>query len=270
MRWTTHFIAITLGVLMAPAATFGQPQQGQQGNRNSGFQGRRVSEQHDNLSNADYTTSMDSNGNALFTVKAGDFLLEKALNSSGSFTLRLSQGKDVVSVVSDSSGYVVTRGKRTARLDIRGTNQEEARDAVRAVLLGSQAIRSFRRLGVLLENREEGDEESPVMLNTLMDGALVQMLDGDSGAMPRIATRAVRKQRARLRVVKLPEMFRDCVGLYEASLLDSWNQYMSCLDWAYGVTWWLSRWAAEICHWEFFLRSQQYIWQFVSCFALPV
>jgi hypothetical protein len=275
MGSTTHIMAITLCLLMAPAAGFAeQQQQGQQkqpGNTSGASQSRRVSAEHDDLSNADYTATMDGNGNALFTVKAGDFLLEKAVDSSGMFSLRLTQAKDVVSIVRDQAGYVVVRGKRSARFDPRSATQSEGRDGVRAVLLGSPAVRSFRRLSVLLENRDERDGESPMMLSTLLDGGLVEMLDGDPGAMPRVAKRVLRKQRARLQTVKLPgNMFRDCVGMYEVSLLDAFNQYVACMEWAANVHWWFQTWAEDWCHWEWLGRSQQYIWQFVSCFALPI
>ena len=276
MGSTTHIMAITLCLLMAPAAGFAeQQQQGEQkqpANTSGASQSRRVSAEHDDLSNADYTATMDVNGNALFTVKAGDFLLEKAVDSSGMFSLRLTQAKDVVTIVRDQAGYVVGRGKRSARFDPRSATQAEGRDGVRAVLLGSPAVRSFRRLSLLLENRDEREDESPVMLSALLDGGLVQMLDGDPGAMPRIAKRVVRKQRARLQTVKfMPgDTFRDCVGMYEMSLLDAFNQYIGCMECAANVHWWFQTWAEDWCHWEWLGRSQQYIWQFISCFALPI
>jgi hypothetical protein len=222
---------------MAPAASFA----GQQ---------RQSQKVHDNLSNADYTASMDANGNAVFTVKAGDFLLEKAVDSSGNFTLRLVQGKDTVSIVSNSAGYLVSHGKRTARFDPRAAGQIEAREAVRAVLLGSPAVRSFRRLSVVLENRDEGEDESPMTLSALVDSAIVQMLDGDPGAVPRIAKRVVRTQRTRLRA-------------------EAWNQAVQCMEWASGVFWYFEDWAQGFCYWEWIARSQQYIYQFIECLALP-
>jgi hypothetical protein len=250
--------AVTLCLVMAPAAGFA----GQQ---------RQSLKVHDNLSNADYTASIDANGNAVFTVKAGDFLLEKAVDSSGNFTLRLAQGKDIVSIVSNSAGYLVSHGKRTARFDPRVAGQTEARDAVRAVLLGSPAVRSFRRLSVILENRAEGEDESPVMLSALVDGAIVQMLDGDPGAVPRIAKRVVRTQRARLQAVKFrsQDTLKDCVGMYERALLEAWNQAVQCMEWASGVFWYFEDWAQGFCYWEWIARSQQYIYQFLSCLAWP-
>ncbi|MCM3878903.1 MAG: hypothetical protein ND807_02235 [Vicinamibacterales bacterium] len=262
MRWTTQVIIVTLGVTMAPAV----------GTAQEGRQQRRITAQHDSLSNADFSTTMDANGSAQFTVKAGDFLLEKALDSSGTFTLRITQGRDRVTIVRDQAGYLVGRGKRTVRLDPRGEDQQAAHDAVRGLLLGSPAVRSFRRLGLVLESRDEAEAESPVMLSTLIDGGLVQMLDGDPGAVPRVANRTVRKHRAQLRSVRrLPDnMFKDCVGLYETSLLDAWSQYTQCMDWAQNVHWWFSDWAEDLCHWEWISRAQAYLWQFVSCLALPI
>jgi hypothetical protein len=224
---------------MAAAAGFAQQQRqapaGRPGNKHV---------EHDSLSNADYSLVVDGNRNAVFTAKAGDFVLEKALDASGSFTLRLTQGKDVVTIVSDSAGYLVARDKRTARFDPRASSQGDARDAVRAVLLGSPAVRSFRRLGVILENRDEPEDESALMINTLIDSAIVQMLDGDPGAVPRVAKRVVRKQRAKLQAVRLPgPLLRDCVGLYEASLMDAWMQFEQCMQWANNVHWWYQDWA---------------------------
>jgi hypothetical protein len=250
---------ITLCLVMAPAAGSARQQR----------PGQKI---HDNWSNADYTASMDANGNAVLTVKAADFLLEKAVDASGNFTLRLTQGKDTVTIVSNPAGYLVSHGKRTARFDPRvAAGQTEARDAVRAVLLGSQAVRSFRRLSVVLENRAEGEYESPVMLSALADGAIVQMLDGDPGAVPRIAKRMVRAQRARLQAVKLraDDTLKDCVGMYERALLEAWNQFTQCMEWASDISMYFQDWAQGFCYWEWIARSQQYIYQFISCMAYP-
>jgi hypothetical protein len=262
MRWTTHIMTITLCALMVPAGAFAQQRS----------QTKRASVEHDSLTNADYTTSLDPDGNVRFTVKAGDFVLEKALDSSGTFTLRIQQGKDAVTIARDEAGYLVGRGSQSVRFDPRNANQGDARDTVRAILLGSTAVRSFRRLSLILENRDEREDESPAMVSTLLDGGLVQMLDGDAGAVPRIAKRMVRKMRAKLQTVKFmpSDMLRDCVTLYEYSILSAWDQYMQCMDWARNVNWWFQDWAEDFCHWEWLARGQSYLWQFISCSALPI
>jgi hypothetical protein len=255
---TVAITAVTLCLVMTPAAGFA----GQQ---------RQNQTVHDHLSNADYTASMDANGNAVFTVKSGDFLLEKVVDASGHFTLRLTQSKDSVSIVSNSAGYVVSHGKRTARLDPRVAGQIDALDAVRAVLLGSPAVRSFRRLSVILENRDDGEYESPLILSALADGAIVQMLDGDPGAVPRVAKRMIRAQRARLQTVtfRAQDTLKDCVGMYERSLMEAWNLAVQCMQWASGISMYFQDWAEGFCYWEWIARSQQYIYQFISCMAYP-
>ncbi len=261
MHRSVRMVAITMCCMLHAVAGFAQ--QGRP---------RKVSQEHDALSNADYVASIDASGRAVFTVKAGDFSLEKTVDNAGAFTLRLEQKGDVVTIGRDEAGYRVSRRGRTVVFDPRGSQQTGARDAVRQVLLGSQAVRSLRYLSLVLENRDEREQESPVVTSALIDGGLVQMLDGDPGALPRVAKRAVRRQQGRLRQVRfLPDnLFKDCVGMYETSLLDAWNQYTQCMDWAVNVHWWFSDWAEDWCHWEWMGRAQAYLWQFVSCFAIPL
>jgi hypothetical protein len=275
MRRSNYLMGVVMCLAMTPSASFAQQQRDNQRNqmgiRNGPTRTGVVRTEHDDLSHADYTATMDANGNAVFTVRAADFLLEKALDAAGSFTLRITQGKDVVSIVSDSEGYLVLRDKSSARLDPRLTDQTQARDAIRAVLLGSQAVRSTRRLGAILESREDGKDESPIIINALIDTAMVAMLDGDPGAIPRVAKRTVRKQVAQMKVVKLlPGEFRDCIGFYENSLVSAWDLYWQCMQWAATVHWFFEDWAEGFCHWEWLGRSQQYIWQFAQCLALPI
>ena len=92
MGSTTHIMAITLCLLMAPAAGFAEQQQPgqpkQQDNRGVTSQPRRVIAEHDALSNADYTTTMDASGNALGPFPEGKVVKVRTLvsNSAGSRT----------------------------------------------------------------------------------------------------------------------------------------------------------------------------------------
>jgi len=267
MRRTIHVATIVVLVWIASSAVFGTRQPPPTAAAQA--ENRRGRSLHDQLSNAEYSASMDPNGTATTSIRAGNFQFDKSIESSGTTTLRLTQDDDLVTIVVDATGYVVRRGDRVARLDPRSTSQREHRDAIRSVLLGSVAVRSYRRVSVVLESRDEREDEHPLVLNALADGALIQMLDGDPGAMSRIARRVVRKQLAKVRQARMPDIFKDCVALYESSLLNSWSQYEQCMQWASNVTWWFADWAEDFCHWEWFLRSQQYVWQFVGCFTLP-
>jgi hypothetical protein len=241
-----------------------------QGNGNANGQRGRYQEQ-DTATRTNFTATTDAAGNAVLTLKGGDFVLEKVVAHTGDATLRLSQGKDVVTIALNQSGFHVGRGQKSIRIDPR-TDKQDKLDTVRSLLTGSQAVRSFKRLVAALEQRDESEEDGPLALSTLVDGAIVQLLDGDGDAPRRIAKRLTRKQRAALRVVsakRLPGVFVDCIGLYEIALLRAWDQFQDCAYESTGYRWWSRDLVYELCSWEWGIRSYQYIWQFVGCFMVP-
>lgn len=219
--------------------------------------------EHDRATGATFSLATDASGNVVTLMAARDFLLEKAIDSAGNTTIRLSQGRDSVMIAISQSGYSVRRGKRSARFDPRAP-QEADIDAIRSVLLGSPAVRTFRRLSSAFENRDE-DDHGPLVLSALVDGAIVQMLDGDPGATERLAKRITRKQRATLRAAGAPDDFRDCVALYEQSLLYSYNLFRTCYEAADDQPWYNRPWLRTLCDWEFLARSEQYIFQLAAC-----
>jgi hypothetical protein len=270
MRWTTLGTSITVGLFMLAANI--PPAHAQSGDaRGAGHAaGRPAYQEHDAVTDASFSSTADREGNAHFTVRVGDFLLEKALAPTGEATIRLTEGKDVVSIVMNHGGYVVSRGGRTVRLSIQSTGQDDL-DAVRSLLLGSQAVRTFRRLSASMENRDDNDNEGPLFLSALVDGAIVQRLDGDTGAPARIGKRITRKHRAGLRpaMFRPDNLFTDCILNYEMSLVEAWDLYGLCMDTALNSAWYVYPFAEDLCELEFLIRSQQYIYQFVSCLAIP-
>jgi hypothetical protein len=241
------------------------------GNRDAAQSPRRAHEERDTLTGAIFSARPDGQGNARFAVSVDDFVLEKILAPSGDATIRLTQGKDIVTVVLDHNGYAVERAERTARFDAQ-SGQAEDLDSIRSVLLGSRAVRTFRRLAASLEDRDDDKnlELEPLMVATLVDGALVQLLDGDSGAAGRVGKRITRKRRAAMRPARLTPgdmISYDCVTQYETQLVDAWDLYQGCRDSATGVRWYLWYFSDSFCEVEWLLRSQQYIYQFMQCFT---
>lgn len=265
MSRTKQVMAFIVAVALAPALASGQ------GNGNPGGQRGRVYQEHDTPTNTSFTATTDAAGNAVLTLKGGDFVLDKVIAHTGDATLRLSQGKDVVTIAINQNGFEVRRGQRTVRIDPRSDN-ETKRDAARSMLIGSQAVRSFKRLVATIEQRDESEEDGPLALSALVDGAVVQLLDGDAEAPKRIAKRITRKQRAGLRVVnarRAPGMFTDCIGIYQVSLMDAWGEFQSCAIESTEYSWWSRDLIYQLCSWEWAIRSYQYIWQFIGCFMLP-
>ena len=64
-------------------------------------------------------------------------------------------------------------------------------------------------------------------------------------------------------------MYRDCVGIYQVSLLWGWDQLASCVIESLSAHWWIRAWVERACEFEWVLRSQQYVWQFIGCMMLP-
>jgi hypothetical protein len=222
----------------------------------------------DGALDASFSTGTDASGNAVMMMSAADLVLQKTVSPTGAATMRLTNGKDVVSVTIGRRGYTVARGKRSASFN-PATPRDGDRESVREVLLGSKAVRAFREFTAILEERQ-GDDTA-IVLATLLDGAVVDMLDGDPGAVDRIARRVTAKRRtgahpAQFRLAQ----FEDCVLSYELSLLYSYDLYWTCLQTAENSPWYIWYIARSMCEWEFLIRSQQYVFQMVSCVAIPV
>jgi hypothetical protein len=260
MSRTTQVLAFVAALVVMPAIAAAQ-----------GNGQRRAYQEHDAATRTTFTATTDAGGNAVLTLKGGDFVLEKVVAPTGDATLRLSQGKDVVTIALSQSGFQVARGQNAIRIDPRSDTEDKI-DAVRSVLLGSQAVRSFKRLVALLEDRDEREEDGPLALSALVDGAIVQVLDGDADAARRIAKRITRKQRSGLRTVKgrrAPATFVDCIGSYEFALMSAITQYETCYVDATAYYWWNRLLVYKLCEWEWAIRSQQYVWQFIGCFMFP-
>ena len=229
---------------------------------------RQVSHiEYDQALEATFSAAIDANGNAVMTMNASDLVLQKVVSPAGAATFQLTKGKDVVSFAIGQRGYTVARGRRSASFN-PATPRDTDLDAVRAVLLGSRAVRAFRELSAILEKRQ-GDDTA-IVLATLLDGAVVDMLDGDPGAVDRMARRVTGRRRAGLQPARYrPVQFEDCVMSYELSLLYSYDLYWTCLQTAENSPWYIMYVARSMCEWEFLIRSQQYVFQFVSCTAIP-
>ena len=265
MSRTRQVMAFIVAMAVVPALAAAQR------NGNPVGQPGRNFQENDAATNTSFTARTDTTGNAVLTLKGGDFVLEKVVAHTGDATLRLSQGKDVVTIALNQNGFHVARGQKSARFDPRADKQDKL-DAIRSILTGSQAVRSFKRLVASLEHRDESEEDGPLALSTLVDGAIVLLLDGDANAPLRIAKRITRKQRAGVLAVKrarLPGVYIDCVGGYQVALMTAYGQFESCAIESTGYSWWSRDLVFELCSWEWAIRSYQYIWQFIGCFMVP-
>lgn len=264
MSRTRHVMAFIVALAVAPALVAAQT-------GNPVGPPARSLQENDIATNTSFTARTDTTGNAVLTLKGGDFVLEKVVAHTGDATLRLSQGKDVVTIAVNQNGFHVARGQKSGRFAPRSDKQDKL-DAIRSILTGSQAIRSFKRLVASLEHRDASTEDGPLAVSALVDGAIVLLLDGDADAPLRIAKRITRKHRGGLLIAKsakAPGVYIDCIGLYQVALVTAYGQFESCAIESTGYSWWSRDLVYELCSWEWAIRSYQYIWQFIGCFMLP-
>lgn len=221
--------------------------------------------QHEPALDATFSMGFAPDGSAWTEVTAGELKVDKWVTAAGQASIELNYRKDRVLFRLTADGYRVSRGKKSASFLVSDQN-DNRRDAARGVLVGSPAIRAFRAFTAALERRT--GEDSAATISTMLDGALVATLDGDDGAAERIGRRATRQARTNVRPAVVGQMFNDCVGMYERSVVWAFNEYQDCLDLPNATFWW-SLMYTPYCSAEYFLRAQQYIFQFISCMAIP-
>ena len=119
MSRTRRVMAFIVAMADGPRTRRGAGQRQPDGQRRGDYQ------EHDRATSTSFTATTDAAGNAVLTLKGGDFVLEKVVAHTGDATLRLSQGKDVVTIAISQSGFQVARGQKTAsrRPALRQTGQ---------------------------------------------------------------------------------------------------------------------------------------------------
>jgi hypothetical protein len=64
-------------------------------------------------------------------------------------------------------------------------------------------------------------------------------------------------------------LFTDCILNYEMSLMEAWDLFYQCTATALTSRWYFWWGAETLCEFEFLIRSQEYIYQFIRCLAIP-
>jgi hypothetical protein len=219
---------------------------------------------HDRELGVVYSSGITSEGTVWTRVQAGDLTVEKQMTAAGPVSLILDHLDDHVQVRVTSESITLSRGDRSASL----SNRSEARrdtTALRAILLDSRAVQTFRAFTAALERREGRDTAD--VLSAMLDGALVAFLDGDLVAASRIGERVMRRADAAVRRASLASaQFTDCVTAYERAILSAYRILEGCYA---RVGWWDYVFHYTFCSFEYFLRAEQYIFQLIACMAIP-
>lgn len=218
-----------------------------------------------------YSASFDGAGRVVVTARAEGFTYEKVLSVTGELQIRVRAGNDSVSIGYDAQGVTVSRGRASVTAQHAGPDEQSAAN-LRRVIGGSRAVRWLRLLTAQLEALQP-EQDDFFAQSMLIDGAIVGALDGDPGAIRRIAGRAAARHRARqqhVRLLRVGQRFDDCVGRYEDTVSWAWDEMIQCNQDASDDPWYLRGVNMSLCNAEWVMRSQSALYQFFACSALPI
>lgn len=261
IRCTPRRLFILLGVLLLGGA----PARAEPGAGPPPADVQEIGQPHyDRPLGATFRTGVAEDGSAWVGVQTAGLSFDKRVTAAGHTTIALDYRQDHVDVEMTDRRITVTRGTRSASLSRAGDDLAESME-LRRLLLGSEAVRAFRAFTAALEQREGSD--TSVAVSAMLDGALVSVLDGDQTAVERFARRVSRLSRATLRQAAFATgQFTDCVSEYERAILRAYSLLGSC----YAQPTWLRYFLNyPFCSFEYLLRAEQYIFQFISCMAIP-
>jgi len=238
---------------------------GTQGSPAAGIQ-RVAQTQYRQDLDATFQAGIAADGSAWIGVRAGELTFDKWVTAAGHTTVEIAYQRDRVRLDMTAQYIRVTRGRRSAAITPTPQADSEANaGSVRRLLIGSRAVRAFRALTSALERNEDGD--TALTMATMLDGALVALLDGDDSAIERMGRRVTRRARSRVRQATFATaQFTDCVTEYERAILNAYGILESCYS---QPSWFYYLLNYPFCSFEYLLRAEQYIFQFVSCMAIP-
>ena len=124
MSRTSWVIAFCFILTLVPQWAMGQGRSG------TDARNRRVYQEHDQATDATFGASTDAGGNAVFSIRGGDFALDKVVSPTGDATIRLTQGKDTVAIALNQSGFEVRRGRRGGRFDPKVERSDPGADGL--------------------------------------------------------------------------------------------------------------------------------------------
>lgn len=149
-----------------------------------------------------------SDGSMVVSALSSELTVNKTIYPDGRTETTLERGRDRVTLVTTTAAITVSRGASTVTIDVHAVTEEHL-VRVRTIWGASQALRAFRALAASIE---EGASLAPERLSLRITGALVAQLDGDEGAVRRLA-KSLRLQAAgperRVRAATV-----DCWSIY--------------------------------------------------------
>jgi len=203
---------------------------------------------------------------AFKTTIAGDGRTELALRSSR-------DGGDAVSIallpnaVPDLAELRIVTATGTEALfpHSRSATGQEIQERVRT-LLAAPSVQRFKAIAAALDADDTDDDWLSATIG--LSGALVSRLDGDRGAIGRIARRLARPGQRTTRAADFT--YTDCLTGLETAVFQAYSDYMNCLYMSY--QYWLLYFyelSLSYCEFEYMTRVYSYLFQMAQCSAFP-
>jgi hypothetical protein len=208
-----------------------------------------------------YQLREQTDGSLVVTAASSELTFRKIVFEDGRTEATFERGRDFVTVVSNAAGVTVTRGGTTITLD-RENVTEDAISRVRTLWAASPALRAFRALTAALE--EDEDDVSPEKLALRLTGVLVAQLDGDDGAVGRMARQLRGKAAGPARKATLAATV-DCWAIYVSNTIRAANDLERCYSY-YSI--WDPR--RQACSFVWTLQVEGAWFGYLSCSSVPL
>jgi hypothetical protein len=202
------------------------------------------------------SSGLAPDGSAFLHAISGDLDVTKRVSRAGTYALRLTRGQDAVEIRADQAGITVSRGGQSVQIDLATAGEDELA-AVRTLLAGSRSVRALR---VLAATMGSGAMRSPGGLAVLLADAIVGVLDGDVGAVQRLAERVGSRGPA----VRRASAEQGCYERWEAEVIRAYDSYLGCIVEHLGLTQW-----ADACALRWMLWAESAWFSFLSCSGSP-
>lgn len=177
-----------------------------------------------------YAMRPASKDTIVVTVVSPEICMRKSVRSNGQVRVEMDRGSDRIAISTEGTVVAVTRGARTAKLDVSSVREVDLL-RLRSLLVDSPAVRAFRILATAVDETETDTAER---MSLRLAGTLTSQFDGDQGAIRRLSRELHARYGSRVRRVgrRIPDdwfaykrgVVRACAELQlNVAALNCWN-----------------------------------------------
>jgi hypothetical protein len=208
----------------------------------------------------------DPTGSPVIKFEAGGVEVRKVVQSDGRFQLQIRTADDHVVLTGDPGLLTFSRRGRTEVVRLNNL-QDGAFDRARTLLADSRATRQFRAMAYGLSPSEAS---SPAGAGLQLTATFLSLLDGDVGAVKRLAGRGTASTgvapAGTVTATSDEELDGStCFQRFQGEVVSAWEDFEVCCI-RFGFLFPL----VDLCAFEWVLRVESAWFQFLGCSSFPV